>query len=96
MIQIPLTQIGSPGNFAKAVEAHRKALESHRLGPAGKPAPVASHWVEQVIARVPDTGPVATRGPDRFEVLAYEIVDDRPLSDEAAQAIQTLRETIGA
>lgn len=95
MIKIPLTQIGSPADFAKAVEAHRKALEAHRLGPAGKPAPVASHWVEQVIARVPDTGPVATRGPDRFEVHPYEIVDDRPLSDEAAKTLAVLRETVG-
>lgn len=95
MIQIPLTQVGSPGDFAKAVGSHRKALEAHRIGPAGKPAPVASHWVEQVIARVPNQGPVDRRGPDRFEVRPYEIVDDRPMSEEAQRAIATLRETAG-
>lgn len=95
MIHIPLTQIGSPSGFAKAVEAHRKALESHRAGPAGRPAPSAPPLVEAVIARVPDQGPVDRRGPDRFEVRPYEIVDDRPVSEEAQRAIATLRETVG-
>lgn len=94
-MQIPLSQIGSADQFAATVEAHRKALESHRAGPAGRPAPSASSLVEAVIARVPDQGPVDRRGPDRFEVRPYEIVDDRPVSEEAQRAIATLRETVG-
>jgi len=94
-MQIPLSQIGSADQFASAVEAHRKALEAHRAGPAGRSAPSAPPIVEAVIARVPDIGPVDRRGPDRFEVQPYEIVDDRPVSEEAQRAIATLRETIG-
>jgi len=51
--------------------------------------------VEQVIARVPQDGPVATRGPDRFIALPYEIVDDTPKTAEQQTAINVLRETIG-
>lgn len=79
MIQIPLSRIPSPEEFAAAAEAHRAALEAHRLGPAGVPQPRCDELVEAVVERVPDPNPkVAERGPDRFVVAPYEIVDDRP------------------
>lgn len=90
MIRIPLTQIGSAELFAKAVDVHIAAVTAHMLGPAGKPAPRAHELVEAVICRVPQDGPVATRGPDRFEVAPYEVFDDRPVSPE----IQFLRESV--
>ena len=90
MIQIPLSQSGPALDFAKAVEAHRKALETHMMGKPGKPAPIATPLIESVIQRRPQTGPVATRGPDQFVILPYEIIDDTPVSP----AVQMLRETI--
>lgn len=93
-IRIPLSLSGPADKFAVAVEAHRKALEVHMMGPAGKPAPMADELVESVIARQPQPGPVATRGPDKFVVLPYEIFDDAPLTPEQQQAIDTLRATI--
>jgi hypothetical protein len=47
-----------------------------------------------VVARVPQDGPVATRGPDRFVALPYQIVDDTPKTPEQQAAIDLLRETI--
>lgn len=91
MIQfIPLSQSGPEDQFAKAVEAHRKALEAHMMGEPGKPAPRAPDVVEAVIARQPQEGPVAARGPDQFVILPYKIVDDRPVSPE----VQLLRDSI--
>lgn len=94
MIQILLSQIGSLDEFASAVAAHQKALITQQMGKPGKPAPVAPQWVDLVIARVPQSGPVKSRGPDQFVVQPYTIIDDRPMSPEAQQAISTLRETI--
>ncbi len=88
MIQIPLSQVGD--DFASEVAGFRAALEQHNRGEPGRPAPAASHWVSQVIARVPQDGPVADRGPDQFVILPYEIVDDRPVSHE----LQILRDSI--
>lgn len=90
MIRIPLSLAGSPEDFAKAVEAHRKACHLHMMGRPGKPAPTAPDHVKAVIARQPQEGPVATRGPDSFVILPYEIVDDRPVSPE----VQLLRDSI--
>lgn len=96
MIDIPLSQVGSSEQFADDVEAHRKALAAHLLGQPGQPAPVASQWIEAVIRRVPQSGPVAKRGPDRFEVADYRIVDDRPKPPEVVKAIEVLRESMEA
>jgi DNA-directed RNA polymerase subunit E'/Rpb7 len=76
------------------VEAHRKALIAHMMGPPGKPAPRAPEVVEAVLLRVPQAGPVATRGPDKFEIVQYEVFDDTPKTPEQEQAISVLRETI--
>jgi hypothetical protein len=92
MIEIPLSQSGPADQFAKAVEAHRAAVEAHTKGPAGKPAPRASALVESLIRRVPQDGPVADRGPDHITIAEYEIVDDTPVSPE----VQFLRDSIGA
>jgi hypothetical protein len=96
MIRLPLSQTGPSDKFAQAVQAHIEALTAHRLGPAGKPAPRASELIESVIATQPQDGPVASRGPDRFVALPYEIVDDLPKTPEQQKAIDTLRSTIGA
>lgn len=79
MIQIPLSQSGPAQAFAAAVEAFRAALEKHAIGKPGIHAPIApSILVDGLVQRVPDTGPVAQRGPDRFVIADYEIVDDTP------------------
>ncbi len=90
MIKIPLTQITSAKAFITEVEAFRAALKRHQNGKTGKPAPTASPLVASVVTRVPQSGPVATRGPDDIVVLPYEIIDDRPVSPE----IQALRDSI--
>ncbi len=92
VIQIPLSQAGEPAAFAASLEAHRAALEAHRTGRVGIAAP--AHAWDHLIERVPQTGPVAARGPDTFVVRAYEIVDDTPKTPEAEQALKVLRETI--
>jgi hypothetical protein len=94
MIRIPLSLAGSAEAFAAAVAAHRAALEAHRLGPAGVAVPIAHELVEALIACVPDSGPVAERGPDRFEIVPYEIFDDTPVAPETQQALDVLRETL--
>lgn len=94
MIRLPLSQTGAPDQFAKEVENHVEALTAHMMGGSGIAAPRASDLVECVIARIPQDGPVATRGPDRFVALPYEIVDDLPKTPEQQKAIETLRETI--
>lgn len=77
-IQIPLSKIGSADAFAAILEAHRAALADHRAGEPEKPAPVAHELLDALILRIPDSGPVESRGPDRFEIAPYEIVDDTP------------------
>lgn len=95
MIQIPLSQSGPADQFAAAVQQHIEACTKHMLGKPGVPAPRSSELVESVVARVPADGPVATRGPDKFVALPYQIVDDMPRTEEQQQAIDLLRETIG-
>jgi hypothetical protein len=90
MIRIPLSQSGPADQFAKAVEAHRKALEAHMMGKPGKPVPIASPIIQAVIERRPQDGPVATRGPDKFVIVPYTIVDDTPVPAE----VQLLRDSI--
>jgi hypothetical protein len=97
MIQIPLSQVSSASEFAAAVEKHRNALERHNLGKSGIAAPTADPLVQSVIARVPQTGPVAKRGPDDFVIQPYEIIDDTPpapKNPEQELALSVLRETI--
>ena len=96
MIQLPLSQTGPADKFAVKVQAHIEALTAHVMGPAGHPAPRHDDLVESVIARIPQDGPVATRGPDRFVALPYEIVDDTPRTKEQQKAVDVLRETIKA
>jgi hypothetical protein len=90
MIQIPLTQITSEADFAEEVTTYIAALKKQQMGKPGMPAPSASQFATLVVARQPQSGPVATRGPDDFVVLPYSIVDDRPVSPE----IQALRDSI--
>lgn len=90
MIQIPLSQVGNPAAFAAALEVHRVALESHRVGKPGVAAPVAHPLLDCLVARVPRGDPL----PDAFQLLAYEIVDDTPKPPEVNQALQVLRETL--
>lgn len=93
-LKLPLSQTGPSDQFARAVQAHIEALQAHMMGSPGKPAPRASDLVETVIARRPQDGPVATRGPDRFVALPYDIFDDTPKTPEQEQALSVLRETI--
>jgi hypothetical protein len=94
MIQIPLSQSGPADQFAAAVQQHIDACTAHMMGKPGVPAPRSSELVERVVARVPQDGPVATRGPDRFVALPYQIVDDTPKTPEQQKALGVLRETI--
>lgn len=93
MIDIPLSQIGSTDSFAKDIEAHRTALIAHQQS-ENVAIPVHSQWVDQVISRRPQTGPVAQRGADEFVVLPYQVIDDTPRTPEAELAVKVLRETI--
>lgn len=94
MIKIPLSQTGPADKFALAVQAHIEALTTHMMGQAGKPAPRAPDVIERVIMRQVQGGPVATRGPDRFVALPYEIFDDTPKTPEQEKALSVLKETI--
>ena len=94
MIRIPLSRSGPADQFAAAVQSHIKACTAHMLGKPGVPAPRSTPLVESLVRRVPQAGPAATRGPDRFITLPYEIYDDRPRSPDQEKAINTLRETI--
>jgi hypothetical protein len=94
IVQVPLSLTGIPEVFAKAVTAYRDALEAHMMGRPGKPAPVAPSVVAMVVERQPQEGPVADRGPDRFVILPYTIIDDTPRTPEQQLAIDTLRDTI--
>jgi hypothetical protein len=89
-IKIPLSLSGPADEFAKAVDAHRKACHVHMMGRTGRPAPVAPDVVAAVVTRVPQTGPVDKRGPDEIVILPYEIIDDRKVSPE----VQLLRDSI--
>jgi hypothetical protein len=90
MIRISRSQSGKPLEFAAAVETYVAALERHMMGKPGKPAPTASDIVKAVVERRPQTGDPATRGPDQFVILPYEIVDDTPVSPQ----VQLLRDSI--
>ena len=90
MIRIPLSLSGPAEEFAKAVEAHRKACHVHMMGRTGRPAPTAPDHIKVVVHRKTQEGPVAERGPDEFVILPYEIVDDLPVSPK----IQLLRDSI--
>jgi hypothetical protein len=94
MIDIPLSQVGSAEAFAAELEKHRADLEAHRLGKPGIPVPVHHELVDQLILRVPDTGPVADRGPDKFVIAPYRIVDDTPVAAETQHTLDVLRATI--
>lgn len=96
MLKLPLSQTGPAEQFAQEVQAHIEALQAHMMGKPGVPAPRSTDLVESVITRQPQDGPVATRGPDRFVALPYEIYDDTPKTPEQQKAIDTLRSTIGA
>ena len=89
-VHIPLSQIGDAAAFRAKVEAHRAALAAHRSGKPGIGAPQADQLVDSLVLRVPGTGPVATRGPDEFEVRPYEIVDDTPPPPSLAERKATL------
>lgn len=94
MIKVPLSRVGSADAFAQKVQQHVRRLTAHMMGKPGNPMPRADELIELVIQRQPDTGPVAKRGPDKFVVLPYEIIDDTPRTPEQQQAIDTLRATI--
>jgi len=90
MIRIPLSQSGPADEFAKAVENYRKLCHIHMMGRPGKPAPTAREIVRSLVERRPQAGNPATRGPDEFVILPYEIFDDTPASPE----LQLLRDSI--
>jgi hypothetical protein len=94
MIQLPLSQTGPADRFAQAVQARIEQCTAHMMGKPGVPAPRHDELIERVVARVPQDGPVATRGPDRFIALPYEIIDDTPRTKEQQKAVDVLRETI--
>lgn len=96
MIRLPLSQTGPADKFAQEVQKHIEALTAHMMGATGKPSPRAADIIERVIMRQAQGGPVATRGPDRFMALPYEVFDDTERSPEQQKAIDTLRSTIGA
>jgi hypothetical protein len=95
-IQVPLSAAGSAVAFAAALAAHAAALAAHRTGPARVAAPVAHPLLESLVLRVPASGPVATRGPDTFQIAPYTIVDDTPRPPEQQTALAVLRETLHA
>ena len=94
MIQIPLSQSGPADQFAAAVQQYIEARTRHMMGKPGVPAPRSSELVERVVARIPQDGPVATRGPDKFVALPYTIIDDTPRTPEQQAQIDLLRETV--
>lgn len=103
MINVPLSVAvaiaGSSEAFAAGVETHRAAIEAHMMGTPGIAVPIAHDVIEALITRVPDTGPVADRGPDKILVCDYRIVDDTPAppeKDEIQRALDVLRETIAS
>lgn len=95
MISIPLSQVGSADAFAAEVEAYRMAVEQHQLGEHGVAAPAHSELIESLIVRVPDTGPVAKRKPDKITIAPYEIVLPT-LDQRKADLITALNQTAQA
>jgi hypothetical protein len=91
--QIPLSQIGDADAFKQRVEAFRQAKIDHHKT-LDVPAPQEHHLVEAVVRRVPrpHPNPVPQAGDgvarsaggegqcdaDGYEIIDYEIVDDRP------------------
>ena len=71
-MKIKLLKSKLPANFDQQVEAFRQALLKHRFT-KGKPAPAASHIIENCIIRV--RYPIKDKKPDDF-ITNYEIVDD--------------------
>jgi len=71
-LQIPLSQIGDPKDFMARVAAFQNAKIAHQ-GTVGEAAPREHDLVEQCVRRV-----AREDGPDYFEVLPFDIVDDRP------------------
>lgn len=99
MLEIPLSAVvaiaGTAKDFAAVLEQHRAALEAHRLGKPGAPAPVHHDLVDTLIRRVPDANPdVAARKPDQFVIAPYTIVDDTPVNPDLQHTLDTLRKTI--
>lgn len=99
MLEIPLSAVvaiaGSAKDFPVVLEQHRAALEAHRLGKPGAPAPVHHDLVDTLIRRVTDTNPdVAARAPDQFVIAPYTIVDDTPVDPALQHTLDTLRKTI--
>jgi hypothetical protein len=91
MYEVKLSAIGcTPEKFAAALEAHRAAVESHMMGKPGIPAPVAGELVVFLVQRIPDTGPVKERGPDKIVIAPYTIVDDTPLPPGQQLSLDTL------
>jgi hypothetical protein len=86
MLRIPLSATGPADAFALQVEAHRAALEVHRRGKPGIPAPRAPALVEAVIVCVPRPDPL----PAAFEVAPYEIFDDGPTLDDRKAALRNV------
>lgn len=89
-ISLPLSITGPADAFAFALEAHRLALEAHRSGPHGTPAPTAHSLLDDLVERVPRGDPL----PDAFVVRPYSIFDDTPRPPEQQQALAVLRETL--
>jgi hypothetical protein len=85
-VQIPLSQIdGDPDAFAARVAAFRQAkLDHHKT--AGEPAPREHELVEACVVRVPfgrrefidQPLPPVGAPADDYEIVDYEIIDDRP------------------
>lgn len=95
MYDVKLSALGrSPEQFEIDLLAHRLAVEEHMMGKPGVAAPVADELVAFLVLRVPDTGPVADRGPDKIVIAQHRIIDDTPLPPEQQQALDVLRETI--
>jgi len=87
---VPLSLSGDPEAFHAALIGHRDALQAHRMGPCGHPAPVAHPLLDSLVERVHRGDPL----PDAFEIAPYEIVDDTPHTAEQQQALDVLRETL--
>jgi hypothetical protein len=95
MYEVKLSALGcSVEEFGAALERHRTAVETHMMGKPGIPAPIASELVAFLVQRMPGTGPVAERGPDKIVIAPYRVIDDTPVPPETQQALDVLRKTI--
>lgn len=89
-IQVPKSAADALGfDLREQAEAYAAALREHIMGPPGSEPRPPHALVAQVVSRIPQSGPVAKRGPDEI-VVDFEIYDDTPVDP----AIQLLRETI--